>query len=57
MDLPDFSEMIKQTGETTKSKMNKVLDDMKTNVGQPGHFAHSMEIGEELSGDFQEKVH
>ena len=37
IDLPDFSEMIKQTGETTKSKMNKVLDDMKSTMEKKQH--------------------
>ena len=54
--LPDFSEMIKQTGEATKSKMNKVLDDMKSTMEKKTTFglSHSMEMGEEFSEHIEE---
>ena len=47
----NFSEMIKQTGEATKSKMNKVLDDMKSTMEKKttSGVSHSMEMGEEFS--------
>ncbi|WP_141432060.1 hypothetical protein [Bacillus sp. 03113] len=49
MNLPDFSEMIKNAGETTKSKMSHVFDDMKFTMEKPASsFSHSMEAGEEL---------
>ena len=53
--VPDFSEMVKNVGESTKTKVNQVFHDMKMNVGEPTNFAHSMEMGEELSGDLQEE--
>lgn len=51
MALPDFSDMIKNTGNATKTKMNQFFDDMKFNAEQtaPG-FVHAMEMGEELTG-------
>ena len=55
LSVPDFSEMVKNVGESTKTKVNQVYNDMKMNVGEPSHFAHSMEMGEELSGDLQEE--
>ena len=55
LSVPDFSEMVKNVGESTKTKVNRVFNDMKMNVGEPSHFAHSMEMGEELSGDLQEE--
>lgn len=55
LSVPDFSEMVKNVGESTKTKVNQVFNDMKMNVGEPSHFAHSMEMGEELSGDLQEE--
>ena len=54
--VPDFSEMVKNVGESTKTKVNQVFQDMKMNVGEPTNFAHSMEMGEELSGDLQEEL-
>jgi hypothetical protein len=54
--VPDFSEMVKNVGESTKTKVNQVFQDMKMNVGEPKNFAHSMEMGEELSGDLQEEL-
>ena len=48
--------MVKNVGESTKTKVNQVFHDMKMNVGEPTNFAHSMEMGEELSGDLQEKI-
>ena len=54
--VPDFSEMVKNVGESTKTKVNQVFHDMKMNVGEPTNFAHSMEMGEELSSDLQEEL-
>ena len=54
--VPDFSEMVKNVGESTKTKVNQVFHDMKMNVGEPTNFAHSVEMGEELSGDLQEEI-
>jgi hypothetical protein len=49
MVLPDFSEMIKKAGESTKSKMTSVFDDMKfTSETRTPDLAHSMEMGEEF---------
>ncbi|PLR78733.1 hypothetical protein CU633_04070 [Bacillus sp. V3-13] len=45
MALPDFSDMMKNVKDTTKSKYNQVFDDMKlTKEKTP----HAMEISEEL---------
>jgi hypothetical protein len=53
--MPDFSEMIKQTGETTKSKMNKVMDDMKSTMEKTTFgLSHSMEMSEEFSEHIEE---
>lgn len=47
--LPDFSEMMKNAGESTKTKFNQAFDNIKSNVEKPSpHFAHSMEMGEEF---------
>lgn len=54
--VPDFSEMVKNVGESTKTKVNQVFHDMKMNVGEPTNFAHSMEMGEELSGGLQKEL-
>lgn len=55
IDLPDFSDMIKQTGEATKSKMNKVLDNMKSTMEKTTFgLSHSMEMGEEFSEHIEE---
>jgi hypothetical protein len=52
MVLPDFSEMIKNVGDSTKTKMNQVFDDMKINVEKaPSGLTHSMEMGKEFMMD------
>ena len=56
LSVPDFSEMVKNVGESTKTKVNQVFHDMKINVGEPTNFAHSVEMGEELSGNLQEEI-
>ncbi|MCM2536006.1 hypothetical protein NDK43_31590 [Neobacillus pocheonensis] len=49
MVLPDFSEMIKNAGDSTKTKMNQVFDDMKVNVGKAtSSLAYNMEMGNEF---------
>jgi hypothetical protein len=57
MVLPDFSEMIKNSGDATKTKVNHIFDDMKVDGGQTApSFAHAMEMGEEMMGDSQAKT-
>ncbi|MDQ0199113.1 hypothetical protein [Neobacillus ginsengisoli] len=61
MVLPDFSEMIKNAGDSTKTKMNQVFDDMKINVEKAtSGLAHGMEMSNELVmdnlNDVQENV-
>lgn len=57
MTLPDFSEMMKNAGETTKTKINQAFDNMKLNVDKAtSNFAHSMEMGKEFMENVQENV-
>ena len=57
MELPDFSEMVKNVGDSTKTKMNQVFNNMKMNKEEASSgFAHSMEISEEFMDDIQENV-
>ena len=57
MELPDFSEMVKNVGDSTKTKMNQVFNNMKINKEKASSaFAHSMEISEEFMDDIQENV-
>lgn len=57
MELPDFSEMVKNVGDSTKTKMNQVFNNMKINKEEASSpFAHSMEISEEFMDDIQENV-
>jgi hypothetical protein len=61
MVLPDFSEMIKNVGDSTKTKMNQVFDDMKINVEKAtSGLVHNMEMGQEFMmdnlNDVQENV-
>ena len=57
MALPDFSEMMKNVGDSTKTKMNQVFDDMKINVEKAtSGFAHSMEMSKEFMSAVQENV-
>ncbi|WP_180954621.1 hypothetical protein [Bacillus sp. V5-8f] len=49
MALPDFSEMMKNVGQNTKTKMNSVFDDMKFPVEKPlSGLSHAMETSEEF---------
>lgn len=52
MTLPDFSEMVKSAGDSTKTKMNQVFADTNTNVEKTSSYA--MEIGGEIIGNVQE---
>jgi hypothetical protein len=56
MDLPDFSEMVKHTGEATKLKVSKVVDNMKSTMEKTTFgLSHSMEMGEEfIENTFEE---
>ena len=57
MELPDFSEMVKNVGDSTKTKMNQVFNNMKINKEEaPFGYAHSMEVSEEFMDDIQENV-
>jgi hypothetical protein len=49
MALPEFSAMFKKAGESTKSKMASVFDEMKfTSEKGTSEMANAMEIGEEF---------
>lgn len=57
MALPDFTEMIKNAGDSTKTKMNQVFGDMKLNVEKPSSgLFQAVEMGEELMGDVHEHI-
>lgn len=57
MVLPDFSEMVKNVGDSTKTKMNQVFNDLKMNVEEASSgLAHSMEMSKEFMEDVQESV-
>ncbi|UQD52758.1 hypothetical protein C0971_12480 [Bacillus methanolicus] len=52
MALPDFSEMIKNAGESTKAKMNQVFDDMNFPFEKnTSGLSHATEMGEEFIED------
>lgn len=49
MVLPDFSEMMKNAGGNTKTKVNELFNDMKFSTEKPAStLSHSMELGEEF---------